>query len=234
MRIYAMSDIHGCLSEFETALSRIDLSGDAMLILLGDYIHGPDDYGVLNKIMELQQQYGSKIVVLRGNHEQMAIDGRWPMGEDRFEDKGYTDGALGERSAFKKIPEQDVPYIRWMKKLPLFYNTEKQIFCHAGIDEEAGDLWNWGTADFVFMEQYPPQLGHFYMDIIAGHVGTSTISGNPEYHDVYYDGESHYYIDGSTRVSGVIPILMVDTESNRYYRVTESGLWTILPYKEEN
>ena len=56
MNIYAMSDIHGCLVEFEEALSLVDLSKDNKLILLGDYIHGgPDSYGVLKRIMELEK-----------------------------------------------------------------------------------------------------------------------------------------------------------------------------------
>lgn len=51
-KIYAMSDIHGCLMEFEEALSLVDLTGDNKLILLGDYIHGgPDPFGVLKRVM---------------------------------------------------------------------------------------------------------------------------------------------------------------------------------------
>ena len=50
MKIFAMSDIHGCLQEFEAALELVDLSGDNKSILLGDYIHsGADSYGVLKK-----------------------------------------------------------------------------------------------------------------------------------------------------------------------------------------
>lgn len=50
MKIFAMSDIHDCLQEFEAALELVDLSGDNKLILLGDYIHsGADSYGVLKK-----------------------------------------------------------------------------------------------------------------------------------------------------------------------------------------
>ena len=52
-----MSDIYGCLDAFEYALSLVDFSGDNKLILLGDYVHGPDSYGVLNKIMQLQKPY---------------------------------------------------------------------------------------------------------------------------------------------------------------------------------
>lgn len=32
--------------------------------------------------------------------------------------------------------------------------------------------------------------------------------------------------------SGVIPILMVDTETDKYYQVCKSGAWLILPYDE--
>ena len=60
------------------------------------------------------------------------------------------------------------------------------------------------------------------------------IAGDPRFHDIYYDGASHYYIDGTVLESGVIPVLMVDTNTDKYYRVTESGNWLILPYDEEN
>lgn len=217
-----MSDIHGCLYEFEEALSCIDLTGDNMLILLGDYVHGPDSYGVLKKILELQKKYGNnKVVALMGNHEEMVVDGRWAIGETR-NGRRYDDYEA----------EEDY-YIEWMKSLPLYYTTERQIFCHAGIDEEAGDMWEWGTDDFIYTEKYPAQTGEFFMDIIAGHIGTAVISGEPRYHDIYYDGASHYYIDGTVLSSGVIPVLMVDTETNKYYRVTETGEWLILPYDEE-
>lgn len=43
MKIYAMSDMHGFLAEFEQALSLVMEhleEPDVMLLLLGDYIHG--------------------------------------------------------------------------------------------------------------------------------------------------------------------------------------------------
>lgn len=80
MKIYCMSDIHGCLVEFEEALSvvidQLD-KPDTMLCLLGDYVHGgTDSYGVLDKIMNLQHHYGSdKVVALMGNHEDFVLSG---------------------------------------------------------------------------------------------------------------------------------------------------------------
>ena len=34
--------------------------------------------------------------------------------------------------------------------------------------------------------------------------------------------------------SGYLPVLLVDTEKDAYYRVTEGGTWKILPYDMEN
>lgn len=49
------------------------------------------------------------------------------------------------------------------------------------------------------------------MIIVAGHVGTAEISGEPILHDIYYDGRSHINIDGKVMYSGVIPVLLVET-----------------------
>ena len=49
MRIYCLSDIHGCLAEFEEALSLIMEhleEPDTMFCLLGDYIHGGAEYWI--------------------------------------------------------------------------------------------------------------------------------------------------------------------------------------------
>ena len=230
MIIYCMSDIHGCLPEFEEALGLIadDLEkDDTKLVLLGDYIHGREEgRGVLDNIMNLQYKYGSdKIIALMGNHEEFVI-----QGYSTIEDMNptYDD---------EKEAEDDDKYIRWMERLPRDYKEGNTIFVHAGIEEDAGDLWEWGTGDEVFVGKFPAQTGKIEgidSKVVAGHVDTSDVSGDPYYHDIYYDGASHYYIDGTVLVSRRIPVLMVDTDTDKYYRVTESGKWPILSYAEEN
>jgi serine/threonine protein phosphatase 1 len=227
-----MSDIHGCLAAFEQALLLVmeELKNDsAMLLLLGDYIHGgPDNKGVLDKIINLQQTYGSdKVVALMGNHEELVLMGDSTINHQirSFDEQYFNDD------------EEEDKYIWWMENLPRYYTEGNTIFVHAGIDEEAGDLWEWGTGEEVFVGKYPAEIGRIEglnMKVVAGHVGTAEIAGDPRFHDIYYDGESHYYIDGTVLDSGVIPVLLVDTEADKYYRVTESGNWLILPYDEEN
>lgn len=228
MIIYCMSDIHGCLAEFDHALSMVTghlEEEDTMLILLGDYIHGGDDSrGVLDRIMKLQYRYGSeKVVALMGNHEEFVL-------------AGFSSVDSMNKSAYSISDDTDKErYTDWMQNLPRYYTEGNTIFVHAGIDEEAGDMWEWGTAEHIFTGKYPAETGKIEgldMKVVAGHVGTAEISGDSGFHDVYFDGQSHYYIDGSVIDSGVIPVLMVDTEKDIYYRVTETGCWPVTAFEE--
>lgn len=230
MKIYCMSDIHGCLAEFEEALSLVTehlSENETRLLLLGDYIHGgPENFGVLDKIMSLQSQYGpDKVIALMGNHEKFVLSGYSTidhMIKTLAETLGPDDG-------------KEDRYIQWIKALPRYYTEGNTIFVHAGIDEEAGDLWEWVTEEKIFTDKYPAETGKIEgldMKVVAGHVGTAEIAGNSSFHDIYYDGESHYYIDGTVLDSGHIPVLMVNTETDTYYRVTDTGNWTIVPYGE--
>lgn len=230
MIIFAMSDIHGFTMEFEEALSLIleHLEDeDTKLVLLGDYIHGGgDSKGVLDRIIGLQRKYGSdKVLPLLGNHEEFVL-----MGDSSVS------------SMFKSLDdsydeESEEMYVRWMESLPRYYVEDNTIFVHAGIDEGAGDLWEWETTEEVFTSKYPPETGEIPdldMKVVAGHVSTEEISGERGFFDIYYDDASHYYIDGDVKASGRINIIKVDTKQEKYYQVTESGEWLILPYEEEN
>ncbi len=196
--IYAMSDMHGDMEAFERALSAVDLKKpDNLLIFCGDYMAPPDDdFTMIYEIMRLQETHPNQVIAIAGNHEFRLV-----------EEHQFT--ALEEDPAFA-----------WMRKLPLFYETDTQIFVHAGVDEEAEDLWKYGCEDAYFCEKYPWSTGKFLKDIIAGHIGTWSIAGDPKFHDVYWDGESHYYLDGSVHVSHNIPVLKYDIERKRYTAFT--------------
>ncbi len=219
MKIYAISDIHGYIDELNAALTLVDLDeSESILVFLGDYIHGHDSYAVLDRVMSLQEEYGTdRIITLMGNHEEAVDDGR---------------SKISEGDDVERVVSDDLPYLKWIHKLKAYYKTDKQIFVHAGIDEEAEDWWESGTPDYKFYEKYPPETGKFYMDIIAGHTGTSTISGDPDFHGIYYDGESHYYIDGSVWKSREIPVLMYDSDTGKYYEICSGRKEQIKPYKK--
>lgn len=221
MKIYCMSDIHGCLWELEEALSYVLehlREDDTKLLFLGDYIHyGNENYEVLDRIMGLQEKYGDdKVIALMGNHEDMILEGYNTINDDGNDN------------------EDDDKYTNWMRGLPTYYTEGNTIFCHAGIDEEAGEDWEIGTSDEIFTGKYPADIGRIDgldKKVVAGHVGTAELANNPKFHDIFYDGQSHYYIDGSTPKSGKLPILLVDTDKDKYYQVIDSGIEEVKPYK---
>lgn len=269
--IYAMSDIHGCLDELKEKMEQVDLTGNNRIVFLGDYIdYGDSSYQVLKYLWDLQKKYGTeKVVVLKGNHEQMFLDwindyrNPYPDGtEDNmvFNDWICTDFEYGANTISTFISQQQVDFLNqisrtcsmetisteavrmvianheeligWIQNLPLYFETENQIFVHAGVDEEAGEYWMWGTSDSILLGKFPATKGKFYKTIVAGHVGTGThdLANDRNYHDVFYDGASHYYIDGSVYKSGKLLLLTYNEENEKYYQVENGNMISVRPF----
>lgn len=237
--IYAVSDIHGHLDILQETLQNVDLTVKGnKLILLGDYIdRGDKSCETLYFVKELSEKYPEQVIPLMGNHELMLLDdlnGDYPLGEfseiikyiseDEYKaimDKcNGSDKLLQSMMSYKyiialiKVKHKNL--LTWLKTLPYHYETENQIFVHAGIDEEAGEYWKWGSEDYYFCSKYPYTTGKFNKDIIAGHTHTSTIANDESYHKVFWDKQSHFFIDGETAISKVIPLLKYDTTTKRY------------------
>ena len=207
MKYYAISDIHGNIIEFNKVLQYINLRADNKLILLGDFIHGPSSYEVLDKIIELEKKYGKeKVIALLGNHEEIIFECDLPIG-------------ITKEGMFYNDPAKDNDYYKqWMKELPRYYETEKQIFVHAGINETGTDFKK-VTKDYEYIQKYPITLGKYLKDIIAGHTRTNYFFQNKNCHDIYYDGSSHYFIDGSVNEGGKLNVLMYDNKTDKYYEL---------------
>ena len=70
MAIYVTSDAHGHVRALDEALSKISLTSDDTLYVLGDMIdRGPDPVGVIKLVRSLPNAR-----VLKGNHEQIMLD----------------------------------------------------------------------------------------------------------------------------------------------------------------
>lgn len=141
------------------------------------------------------------------------------IAEDQWNDFCALDASAGDewnQVAARMVLEKSGDLIAWLRELPYYYETDRQIFVHAGIDEELGDWWRQGTEPYVFTGKYPATTGSFYKDVIAGHVGTSVLAKDPDFHGVWHDGRSHWYIDGTVNASGIIPILTYDEKTEKY------------------
>ena len=225
----------------------------------GQCIQGKDSYECLQLAHDLQKKFGTeKIIVLKGNHEAWFLDFLQDLGDEWFEeDEGYLTTRIflteeqmrdldklhhrDSRISFmkKNIKENHKELLTWLKKLPLYYETDTQIFVHAGVDEEIPEEeLEWctlGTGEWTFLGKYPPTTGRFYKDIIAGHVAAKLVAEDKSFEGVYFEGESHFYIDGSGGDGTSLLCLAYDENEKAYYDFRPDGTFKLLKYnKEEN
>ena len=238
-KIYAISDIHGHFNEFINSLSKVDLSvEDNRLILLGDYIdNGSQSFQVISKIIELEKIYPKQIITLFGNHDEwfyhwLILDkptaSAFPETINSFfstDELNYilksnpNNFETGVRNEIRNNAKF-IPFINWFQKRyedSRYFETENQIFVHAGIDE-ANNLWKDLTSPEMFTNKFPITTGRFYKDIISGHVASWEIAKNKSYlGKIYHDSKSHYFIDGDVKNSKTIPVICYDTITQKYH-----------------
>ena len=175
MKTFVISDIHGCYNEFSQLLDM--LAGDYTkdrLIILGDYIdRGPQSYEVLKKVIALQQAYGSQqIILLKGNHEQMAIDyykkcSNW-----------LNNGAHETLKSFAKNNEDLRNYIDFFRSLPTKFQDENFIYVHAGL-RPGKDLSEQSETDLLWIrEEFYLSSKVFEKTVVFGHTPTFYTEGH--------------------------------------------------------
>lgn len=75
MHIWAIGDVHGCLTALETLLAALQLHPDDQLVFLGDLVdRGPDTRRVIERILQLRSE--RTVHVIKGNHEEMLLIAR--------------------------------------------------------------------------------------------------------------------------------------------------------------
>ncbi|MBF9651504.1 metallophosphoesterase [Streptococcus pseudopneumoniae] len=239
-KLYAISDIHGYLDEFRDALNKVNLNDkDNRLFLLGDYLdNGLQSFQVISKIIELEELYPNQIITLLGNHEEWFYDwlildkptaSAFPETIKSFfspEELNYI--FKSNTNNFETDVRNEIknnikfnPFINWFKKRyrdERYYETETQIFVHAGIDEEAEKLWKELTSSEIFTNKFPITTGRFHKAIISGHIASWEVAKDRRYlGKIYYDSKSHYFIDGDVTNSKTIPVLYYDTITQKYH-----------------
>lgn len=238
-KLFAISDIHGHLDEFLFTLSKVDLSDkNNRLILIGDYIdNGHQSFQVISKIIELEELHPNQIITLLGNHEEWFYD--WLILENPtsssfsetiksfFSPEELTYILKSNVNNFEAGVRNEIknnikfnPFINWFKKRyrdKRYYETDTQIFVHAGIDEEAGKLWKDLTSSEMFTNKFPITTGGFFKDIVSGHIASWEVAKDKTYQGkIYFDGKNHYFIDGDVYHSKTIPVICYDTVTKSY------------------
>ena len=131
--IYIISDIHGCLAEMEAAISIIKNHNKSnKVVFVGDYIdRGPNSKGVIDRIIDLQNNDDHEWIALMGNHEDMFLHNHWGFMNNGGKETLMSYSYSGEWQNGTVDSEHE----EWIKKLPLFHEENNVAIAHAGIPE---------------------------------------------------------------------------------------------------
>ncbi|MDO5769288.1 MAG: metallophosphoesterase family protein [Psychrobacter sp.] len=135
-RLFAIGDIHGCLSPLNALIDAIEPTKDDTIIFLGDMVdRGPDTKGVLDRIMALETT--CKVIAIAGNHEEMMIGS---VTELEYAKSWLRFGGAQALASFG-LPDtpdsvKDIPfkYIYWLKNLARCIIMDDFIFCHGAAN----------------------------------------------------------------------------------------------------
>lgn len=186
--IYAVGDIHGCLSALKELMAQLPLKDGDEVVFLGDYIdRGPDSKGVLDYLLANQKDGWH---FLRGNHEQMLLDwlgtpnplaaANWLLNGGHQTLQSYVpkeklDEVRGEGAHI--LLQSYIPHthVEFLNALPLTLDRPEAFFCHAGVNldrplnaQEPDDLL-WIRRKFIQDPRPTPKL------IVHGHTPIETV-----------------------------------------------------------
>jgi serine/threonine protein phosphatase 1 len=162
---FAVGDVHGCFTQLEEMIRRIDSFGPGTVVFLGDYIdRGPDSCAVIDRLMVGPRASNSKWIALKGNHEDMmvgALDGS-------YDESWWLDnGGLETLASYRN----DIPtaHLAWVASLPLIHQDEHRIFVHAGVKN--GVYFEDQTADDLMWTRFPAGYSGEYWGkhLVHGH-----------------------------------------------------------------
>ena len=186
MRYYAIPDIHGMFNILEQCFLAIEKHVDDdyhygsqknyKIITLGDYIdRGPDSARVIQCLMDTQKKW--PLICLKGNHEDIMmrtfkekLSPEWWFcngGEATVRSYGAKrDGMYWEYNHYA-VPMQ---HRDWVDQLPLFHETDKHVFVHAGVPADDLDLKDQNEERLMWMLYARDDPGGFRgKHVVHGH-----------------------------------------------------------------
>lgn len=163
-RILAISDIHGCYDEFcqLLELTKYDPRKD-QLVLVGDYVdRGPKSKEVVERVHSLVINDGA--IAIKGNHDDMFIK-HLLFDEEEHRSRHLRNGALTTFQSYynsdlqaenlleakQYILDHFIEHINFLRDLPLYHETDKHLFVHAGINPLVHDWKQTSERDMIWI-----------------------------------------------------------------------------------
>jgi serine/threonine protein phosphatase 1 len=229
VRVYAVGDIHGRLDLFDALVERIGRdragwSGEAEVVLLGDYIdRGPQSAELLDRLAGALPDW-ARWTVLRGNHEQAMLDAAdggpearrvlraWLDNGGRETLRSYGMSAImafsDDLDAIEAELRVRVParHLNFLRRLKLTRRIGDYLFVHAGIrpgvalDAQAERDLLWIRDEFLDCRE-----DHGCV-VVHGHSITPTVT----------ERDNRIGIDTGAYATGRLTALVLEGEGRRY------------------
>lgn len=231
-RTLVISDIHGCFDEFMELLSKCNYNPKIdKLIISGDLIdRGKKSKELLDAVISLKKEHD--IVVLGGNHEEMFLEwlekphdrnhrytknGGWRTVESLC--KPYK--VFGKSSKTKlTILKHYREHLEFIKSLPFYYEDDKHIYVHAGVDLKISDWKNSEAKDFKWIrEEFFNEKNTTGKFIVFGHTPTEFLNEDAK-QDVWFSEDGKIGIDGGISMGGMLHCLIIEGERHSVVSVT--------------
>lgn len=188
---YAIGDVHGEAERLAALHAAIFAHHAAvfpgrpkMLVHLGDYVdRGPDSCGVVETLMALERraaaEAGLDVVCLKGNHEQMMIDG---LHGSAFDEAFWArNGGREAIESYERAGRAELMrrHADWLAARPARYWAPRAglVFVHAGLspnrfphEEETIYLWTRSETFFETAHWSAPALAG--QRVVHGHTPT--------------------------------------------------------------
>jgi serine/threonine protein phosphatase 1 len=191
-RIYAIGDIHGCLSETNTLLSHIEetqnLQAEDLVVFIGDYIdRGEESREVIDRLISFQHKHANTIF-LRGNHEDMflgflGLPGT--LGESFLANGGkqtlLSYGIDPSTPADQVMPLLPAQHYSFFLNLESYIITPEFVLVHAGLNP-LRDLRAQLDEDlFWIRDEFIHNIHRFEKTVVFGHTPYQDVMYHPPF-----------------------------------------------------
>ena len=192
MKTFVIGDIHGCCRAFDGLLEKLqpDPSSDR-LILLGDlFDRGPDSWEIFQRVKILADLYGSRFVLIRGNHEDYLLQQHLTLGQKMMWSR------VGKQTTVRSFKTHGVKMedsAGWIREhSSMVFKGEGFQCVHAGVKIEPPEL----NDSYTLMHDHDIVLQNGYRGtlVITGHIALDDavwFTGDGETTEVLEEGKTY-------------------------------------------
>lgn len=225
-KAFAISDIHGDYKKFIELLDYWNPE-ESKLIIMGDLVdRGERSLYVVHKVMELKKVYKNKVIVLKGNHEDMFLNflkyKDYEYGDIFFRNGGNTTSmefADDEFLMFKSyeqraniILEKRKEEVEFLRKMMYYYKFGNVLFVHAGVDPYISEWKNTENYKFLWNRNGWKHKNETGKVIVFGHTPTMHIHDDKR-NDIWISKDKTYIcVDGGSVFGGQLNGILIDND----------------------